>query len=64
MAIRIQDNKFKELAPELRYKVYDSYLKSQGIASGMLNYDEVLMLVRAWRIARTSDFNRLKRRGH
>lgn len=48
-AIRKQDSKFKELAPDLRYEVYDNYLKSQGIASGMLNYDEVLLLVLAWR---------------
>ena len=48
-AIRAQHRKFKELAPQVRYQVYDSYLKAQGIASGMLNYEEVLMLVRAWR---------------
>lgn len=48
-AIRDQNRKFKELAPAIRYQVYDSYLKAQGISSGMLNYDEVLMLVRAWR---------------
>jgi len=51
-AIRDQHRKFKELAPQVRYQVYDSYLKAQGIESGMLNYEEVLMLVRAWRIAR------------
>ncbi len=49
-AIRRQNSKFHELAPAIRYEVYDSYLKAQGIASGMLNYDEVLMLVRAWRV--------------
>ena len=48
-AIRSQHRKYRELAPDVRYKVYDSYLKAQGIASGMLNYDEVLMLVQAWR---------------
>ena len=51
-AIRRQHGKFRELAPALRYRVYDSYLKAQGIKSGMLNYDEVLMLVRAWRKGR------------
>jgi Protein of unknown function (DUF3810) len=54
-AIRVQNNKFKELAPELRYQVYDSYLKAQGIAAGMLNYEEVLMLVRAWRMKRDAE---------
>lgn len=48
-AIRKQHRKFKELAPAVRYEVYDSYLKAQGIESGMLNYDEVLMLVLAWK---------------
>lgn len=51
-AIRLQHRKFRELAPEVRYHVYDSYLKAQGIKSGMRSYDEVLMLVQAWRKAR------------
>lgn len=51
-AIREQHRRYRELAPQLRYQVYDSYLKAQGIASGMLNYNEVLMLVRAWREGR------------
>lgn len=50
-AIHRQNSKFNELAPELRYDVYDAYLKAQGIAAGMLNYDEVLLLVRAWKKA-------------
>ena len=50
-AIRLQNSKFKELAPAIRYEVYDSYLKAQGIHAGMLNYDEVLMLVWAWKKA-------------
>ncbi len=51
-AIRKQNSQYKELAPRLRYQVYDSYLKAQGIKAGMLNYDAVLMLVQAWRAAR------------
>lgn len=46
--IRRQHARFQELAPAIRYQVYDSYLKAQGIASGMLNYNEVIMLVEAW----------------
>jgi hypothetical protein len=49
MAIQQQQDKYDELAPALRYQVYDNYLKAQGIEQGMLNYDEVLMLVHAWR---------------
>lgn len=48
-AIRRQHNKFQEIAPAVRYQVYDAYLKSQGVATGMQSYEEVLMLVRAWR---------------
>ncbi len=55
-AIRKQHQKFKELLPELRYQVYDSYLKSQGISAGMLNYEEVLMLVHAWRKSKALSF--------
>lgn len=51
-AIRERHRRYRELAPQLRYQVYDSYLKAQGIASGMLNYNEVLMLVQAWRAGR------------
>ena len=51
-AIYKQNSKFTEFAPELRYEVYDHYLKAQGIAAGMLNYDEVLVLVRAWHVKR------------
>ncbi|MBL7809143.1 MAG: DUF3810 family protein [Saprospiraceae bacterium] len=46
--IRQQHARYQELAPAIRYQVYDSYLKAQGIASGMLNYNEVIMLVEAW----------------
>lgn len=48
-AIRKQNLQYQELAPAIRYEVYDAYLKAQGIKSGMLNYDEVLMLVVAYR---------------
>ena len=48
-AIFDQHRQYSELAPAIRYQVYDSYLKAQGISSGMLNYDEVLMLVEAWK---------------
>lgn len=51
-AIRRQHRKFRELAPTVRYRVYDSYLKAHGIESGMHSYGEVLVLVQAWRKAR------------
>ncbi len=48
-AIRRQHEKYQEIAPAIRYQVYDSYLKSQNIESGMQNYDEVIKFVVAWR---------------
>ncbi len=49
LSIQTQHNKFGELAPAIRYKVYDNYLKAQGVSAGMMSYEEVLMLVAAWR---------------
>ncbi|HMX42025.1 MAG TPA: DUF3810 family protein, partial [Saprospiraceae bacterium] len=48
-AIRRQHSRFREIAPAMRYQVYDAYLRSQGVRTGMQSYDEVLMLVQAWR---------------
>jgi hypothetical protein len=48
-AIRRQHDKFRELAPKLRYRTYDAYLKAQGVEAGMGSYGEVVGLVRAWR---------------
>jgi len=43
--------RYPDLVPDLQYQVYDAYLKTQGIKEGMLNYNRVVMLVRAWREA-------------
>lgn len=40
---------YPDVLPHVRYVAYDAYLKTQGIEEGMLNYDRVTMLVRAWR---------------
>jgi hypothetical protein len=40
--------KYPNLFPKLRRATYDTYLKIQGIEQGVQNYDEVLMLVKAW----------------
>lgn len=42
-------NRYPDLIPNLQYRVYDAYLKSQGISEGMLNYNRVLVLTHAWR---------------
>jgi hypothetical protein len=40
---------YPDIMPRLRHYAYDTYLKTQGIKEGMLNYNRVLMLVHAWR---------------
>lgn len=46
--IRKAMQRFPDLVPRLQYRVYDAYLKSQGIGEGMLNYDRVLVLMAAY----------------
>ncbi len=46
--IRQAMQRFPDLVPRLQYRVYDAYLKSQGIGEGMLNYDRVLLLMAAY----------------
>ncbi len=46
--------KYPDIMPKFRYYAYDAYLKSQGIKEGMLNYNRVIMMVRAWRMAKRS----------
>jgi hypothetical protein len=40
--------KYPDFIPDLQPRLYDAYLKSQGISEGMLNYDRVTMLVVAY----------------
>lgn len=47
-------DRYPDIVPRLRYRMYDAYLKSQGIKEGMLNYNRVIMLVYAWKRARRS----------
>lgn len=43
--------RYPDFFPQLRYAAYEAYLKAQGIEEGMLNYDRVIMLARAWRLS-------------
>ena len=51
-AINESLQKYPEIMPRLRYHAYDAYLKTQGIQEGMVNYNRVIMLAKAWRNAR------------
>ncbi len=40
---------YPDIMPRARDVAYNAYLKAQGIEEGMLNYNRVLMLVKAWK---------------
>jgi hypothetical protein len=44
-------NRYEDWMPQLQYKIYDTYLKGQGIREGMLNYNRVIGLVLAYKAA-------------
>ncbi len=39
---------YPDFIPNFQNRVYDAYLKTQGIPEGILSYNRVIMLVRAW----------------
>jgi hypothetical protein len=41
-------DKYPDFFPDFRNRMYNAYLKSQGIAEGIQNYNRVLMLTHAW----------------
>jgi hypothetical protein len=47
--VHVNNQKYPEIMPKLRYHAYDQYLKAQGIEEGMRNYSRVVKLVFAWR---------------
>jgi hypothetical protein len=42
---------YPDIFPRFRDATYNAYLKAQGIEEGMLNYDRVMMLARAYRLS-------------
>lgn len=51
MDIQNYSNRYEDWMPNLQYKIYDAYLKGQGIKEGMLNYNKVIGLVLAYKAA-------------
>lgn len=41
---------YPDIFPRFRDAAYNTYLKAQGIREGMLNYDRIMMLARAYRL--------------
>ena len=42
------NERYPDLMPKMRDVIYDSYLKSHGIASGLVNYSEMILLSYQW----------------
>lgn len=54
-AISIQMDKFPDILPELRDKVYHTYLRTNGIKDGIDNYSVIVQLMQRWK---SSDYHR------
>jgi len=49
VAVMDEMDLYPDLFPEVRDAVYDSYLKSHGVAGGLSNYSTVVRMVLAWK---------------
>ncbi len=47
--INVYLNKYKELMPIARDKIYDNYLKAHGVEDGIVSYDRMVELIAAYR---------------
>ena len=61
--IYVNSIKYPDLFPRLRDKMYNSYLKSQGISEGMQNYDRVILLVHSWQKKHGNFYQLLSKQG-
>ena len=57
MDIQNYSNNYEDWMPNLQYKMYDAYLKGQGLKEGMLNYNKVIGLVLAYKAANSFILN-------
>ena len=46
--IRAHVVRYPDLMPKYRSKIYDQYLKSHGVTSGIKSYDRMILLIEAW----------------
>ncbi len=42
-------DRYPELMPVIRDKIYDTYLKANGLKDGLMNYDKILLMFKAWK---------------
>ena len=46
--IRAYIDRYPDLMPKYRSLIYDQYLKSHGVSSGIKSYDRMILLIEAW----------------
>ena len=46
--IREHIDQYKDLMPVMRDVIYDNYLKTHGVKSGIKSYDEMIQLIASW----------------
>lgn len=49
VSINNELNKYPDILPDLRDKIYDSYLKSNGVEAGLHSYSTIIQLVNRWK---------------
>lgn len=42
-------DRYPEIMPVIRDKIYDTYLKANGLSDGLMNYDKILLMFKAWK---------------
>ena len=55
-SIRENNAKYPDIMPALRDKVYETYLRSNGIEEGLVSYSLIVRMVHAYRIKQGSSF--------
>lgn len=48
LEIRKHIDRYPDMMPKYRNVIYDQYLKSHGVASGIRSYDRMILLLEAW----------------
>jgi len=48
LEIRKHINRYPDMMPKYRNIIYDKYLKSHGVSSGIKSYDRMILLLEAW----------------
>lgn len=55
-AIRQASDKYPDIMPRLRDAIYDNYLKSHGVSSGLASYNEIVVLMHRYKKSEKNPF--------